>query len=85
MIFFSIYLIYHIPHKHHWGGIVGGFRFTWMFGALSLEGKGPEGGTKFGCSGGFKLGGCIGTLLGLLIAVAFPGFVVASTSVFLCV
>lgn len=54
-----------------------------MFGALSFEGRGPLGGTRLGCSGGFKLGGCIGILLGLFMEVAFPGLAVVSTSVFL--
>lgn len=53
-----------------------------IFGACNL-GKGPVGGIRPGCSGSFILGGWVGTLLGLDIAVAFPGLFVLSTSVLL--
>lgn len=55
-----------------------------IFGACNL-GKGPVGGIRPGCSGSFMLGGWVGTLLGLDIAVAFPGLFVLSTSVLLWV
>jgi hypothetical protein len=45
-----------IKVAHHWGGIVGGLRFIAMFGACNF-GRGPVGGTKLGCYGGFKVGG----------------------------
>lgn len=41
---------------NHLGGIVGGLRLIAMLGACSL-GRGPVGGTKVGCYGGFKVGG----------------------------
>ena len=75
-IFYEISLV-----ADHWGGIVGGFKFTFTFGACRREGNGPEGGTKLGCSGGFMFGGCVGTFPGLAIDVAFPGFTAVSTSV----
>lgn len=78
-----IYRTSHRTEYHHWGGIVGGFKFIEMFGACNF-GNGPVGGTNVGCSTGLMLGGCIGTLLGLVIEVAFPGLLAVS-SVLLCV
>lgn len=52
-----------------------------MFGAFKFEGRGPVGGTNDGGSI-FKVEGCVGICPGLLIDVAFPGFL-ASVSVFL--
>lgn len=55
-----------------------------IFGACNL-GRGPVGGIKEGCYGGFITGGWVGALLGLEIEVAFPGLFVVSTSVLLWV
>lgn len=63
---------------YHCGGNCGGFgRFMAMFGALRFDGSGPVGGTRVGWLSIFKVGGCIGTCPGLLIEVAFPGFLVS--------
>ncbi len=45
-----------------------------IFGALRFDGSGPVGGTRDGWFYIFNVGGWVGTWPGLLIDVAFPGF-----------
>ena len=66
------------------GGIDGGFgKLIKTLYDFSV-GKLPVGGTKEGCSGGFKLEGCVGIVPGLLIEVVTPGFTDSYTFFLVC-